>query len=205
MKNKECKHCLKILPISHFYKCNGRKNQFWTYCKECERIRKKQQLINFKHQCLNYKNQFSCSVCGYDKNVTALDFHHVNSNDKDFTISSVRKLLIDDSIKKELDKCQVLCSNCHREIHSLEEKIFTPKFLEPRSPSHCVDCQVECSIHAQRCLSCYKKHNFKQSKCPSKEQLIKDFEELKYFTKVAKKYNVSDNAVRKWCDKFEMR
>jgi hypothetical protein len=44
----------------------------------------------------------------------------------------------------------------------------------------------------------------KQSKIPSKEILILDFKELKTFTKVGKKYNVSDNAIRKWCIKYEI-
>ena len=47
----------------------------------------------------------------------ALDFHHLNPKEKDFNLSN-RNLNMDwDVIKEELDKCILVCSNCHREIH----------------------------------------------------------------------------------------
>lgn len=207
MKTKTCTHCKTSKPESEFYviKSKSRNERLWTYCKSCESKRKKQQLIGFKRQCLEYKNQFSCSICGYDKNITALDFHHIEPDEKDFTISSVRNMFLNERIKKELDKCQVLCANCHREVHSLEEDIFTHQVLKPAAPNFCLDCNDKCDRGAQRCLSCHKKRQLKKSKCPSKEQLIKDFQELKYFTKVAAKYDVSDNAIRKWCSRLELR
>lgn len=207
MKTKTCTHCKTSKPESEFYviKSKSRNERLWTYCKSCESKRKKQQNINFKRQCLEYKNQFSCSICGYDKNITALDFHHVESNTKDFTIASVKNLMINEHIKQELDKCQVLCANCHREVHSLEESTFTPQMLTTSAPNFCIDCNNVCYKNAQRCLPCYKQQASKKSKCPTKEQLIQDFQELKYFTKVAAKYGVSDNTVRKWCDKLKVR
>jgi 5-methylcytosine-specific restriction endonuclease McrA len=56
-----------------------------------------------------------CCVCGYDKCVGALQFHHKNPNEKDFTISG--KTLSFDRLKNEVDKCMLVCSNCHAEIH----------------------------------------------------------------------------------------
>ena len=48
----------------------------------------------------------------------ALDFHHINPEEKDFMLSD-RNLILDwNEIKKELDKCILVCSNCHREIHA---------------------------------------------------------------------------------------
>ena len=54
------------------------------------------------------------------KRIEALEFHHLNPNEKDFIISD-RNLILDwNIIKKELDKCELVCANCHREIHSKE-------------------------------------------------------------------------------------
>ena len=72
-----------------------------------------------KKWALEYKGN-KCEICGYDKCSEALDFHHNNPNEKDFTISD-RNLILDwIEIKKELDKCSLLCANCHRELHAKE-------------------------------------------------------------------------------------
>lgn len=61
-----------------------------------------------------------CSICGYDKCSDALDFHHLEPNEKEFSLGD-RNLILDwKKIKKELDKCILVCANCHREIHSRE-------------------------------------------------------------------------------------
>ena len=54
----------------------------------------------------------------------AMEFHHINPKDKEFQISHYKSYVFNDDIKKELDKCQLLCSNCHREI---EEKFMFVK------------------------------------------------------------------------------
>jgi hypothetical protein len=71
----------------------------------------------FKIDAIKYKGG-SCIQCGYNKCTTALEFHHTNPSIKDFTVSnSYTKSWID--VLKELDKCILVCSNCHREIHEL--------------------------------------------------------------------------------------
>jgi len=67
-----------------------------------------------KHRAVFYKGG-CCELCGYDKSVRALQFHHLLKGEKDFNISSVSKSW--QSIKGELDKCILLCSNCHAEVH----------------------------------------------------------------------------------------
>ena len=58
-----------------------------------------------------------CSVCGYDRCLRALEFHHVDPSSKDFTISNMTATWRWDMIQAELDKCVLLCANCHREEH----------------------------------------------------------------------------------------
>jgi 5-methylcytosine-specific restriction endonuclease McrA len=59
-----------------------------------------------------------CQACGYDRCIEALEFHHANSSGKDFSISEKGYTRSWAKVKEELDKCMLLCANCHREIHA---------------------------------------------------------------------------------------
>ncbi len=59
-----------------------------------------------------------CQACGYDRCVGPLEFHHLDSTRKDFGISSRGYTRSWDRIREELDKCLLLCANCHREVHA---------------------------------------------------------------------------------------
>lgn len=59
-----------------------------------------------------------CQVCGYDKYIGALEFHHVDPEGKDFGISSKGYTHSWDKVKEEIQKCVLVCANCHREIHA---------------------------------------------------------------------------------------
>lgn len=81
----------------------------------------KNKRIKVKLFCLEYKGN-KCEICNYDKCPDAMDFHHTNSLDKEFPIShAYRKSRA--SLIQELDKCQLLCANCHREVHAELEKL----------------------------------------------------------------------------------
>lgn len=65
-------------------------------------------------------NTNSCSSCGYSTHINALQFHHINPNAKEFQITSTYfnpSLDIPLTVKDELDKCEVLCCNCHVKRH----------------------------------------------------------------------------------------
>lgn len=118
-RDKDFSHEKKICP-----KC---KQEFITkkyghsrrYCYNCVPIittngAEARKLI--KQWAVEYKGG-RCEKCGYNKCIVALDFHHLNPKEKDFNLSN-RNLNMDwDVIKEELDKCILVCSNCHREIH----------------------------------------------------------------------------------------
>ena len=59
-----------------------------------------------------------CELCGYDRCIEAFEFHHLDSSKKDFGISEKGYTRSWVRIKEELDKCQLLCANCHRETHT---------------------------------------------------------------------------------------
>jgi hypothetical protein len=69
-----------------------------------------------KQKCLEYKGG-KCQKCGYNKCVAALQFHHRDPTQKDFGLSHKGVPQSWEKTKKELDKCDVLCANCHFEIH----------------------------------------------------------------------------------------
>ncbi len=60
----------------------------------------------------------SCNICGYKKNYSALVFHHLNPKMKDIRLD-LRSLSNNsmETIQNEISKCQLLCHNCHSEIH----------------------------------------------------------------------------------------
>lgn len=59
-----------------------------------------------------------CMICGYDRCVDALDFHHRDEQTKSFGISQNGLTRSWEKVRKEVDKCILVCANCHREIHS---------------------------------------------------------------------------------------
>jgi len=78
-----------------------------------------QESMNQKHReikkyLVEYKGG-KCEKCGYNKCIDALQFHHPDKN-KEFGIAGTFHAL--DEYKKEVDKCQLLCSNCHVEEHA---------------------------------------------------------------------------------------
>jgi len=112
---KFCPRCKENVQIENFYNRRGKKFSS-VYCKQCTSNQTLERQRKLKKQCVEYKGG-KCVCCGYDKYNGALEFHHVDSSKKDFTIAYLKLYTFNDEIKKELDKCVLVCSNCHREIH----------------------------------------------------------------------------------------
>ncbi len=74
------------------------------------RLLQKQKAVEYKGGC--------CQLCGYDKYVGALQFHHLNPNEKEFSLGKTGATYVWEDVKKELDKCICLCANCHAEVHA---------------------------------------------------------------------------------------
>jgi endogenous inhibitor of DNA gyrase (YacG/DUF329 family) len=188
---------------------------------------------NNKHQ--NYKNQqrrgayrkaklmemkgIKCSSCGYKKNYAALAFHHRDPSQKSFALdlrTCSNKSW--ESLLEEAAKCDLVCMNCHMEIHHPELDAESSRnkikefiqFNETEVNQHLLD-----PMNCDRCGKEYQpdksKRKFCSEKCrqlnsrkverPSREQLEKDLSEMS-FVRVGKKYGVSDNAVRKWLKNY---
>lgn len=110
--NKKCTKCLMLKPRSEYYNYN----KISSWCKQCltDDVINRQRA--FKVKCVEYKGS-KCSECGYNKYIGALEFHHLDPSQKDFEMSRYKLSAFSDIVKKELDKCILVCSNCHKEIH----------------------------------------------------------------------------------------
>ncbi len=108
-----CKKCLIEKDKSEFYSRAKRKN---SYCKTCFNEYCVNRWRQRKIDAVNHKGG-KCIHCGYSKNHSALDFHHRDPDEKDVEWTKLR-LRSWASILKELEKCDLVCRNCHAEIHN---------------------------------------------------------------------------------------
>lgn len=134
--HSKCFICKKVLPTDdNFYPL--KRGGFFNYCKECDRVRQNSRHAELKRQAIEYKGG-KCILCGYSKCPAALDFHHVDPGEKDFRISQYKRPIMSDKICRELDKCVLLCRNCHSEVHAgvaqLEEHQLPKLNVEGSSP-----------------------------------------------------------------------
>jgi hypothetical protein len=111
MYSRVCEYCKKEFETKWFvqkYCCRKCTNKAGTTA-----FRK-----NLKIKAVEYKGG-KCVACGYNKSMSAMHFHHLDSNEKDFGISQDGNCKTWEQIREELDKCILLCANCHAEIHDL--------------------------------------------------------------------------------------
>lgn len=109
---KICPKCDTKKSINEFYVKKDRLN-FSTYCKECSRQDAIVRAKIIKIKCVEYKGG-ECQKCGYLKCIGALEFHHINRDEKEYSICQMIGFSWE-TIKTELDKCILLCNRCHVE------------------------------------------------------------------------------------------
>lgn len=105
---KTCTVCKLDKVLDMFSEGNGP-------CKPCFARKQRDDRRAYKAKCVAYLGG-TCTRCGYNKCQAAMDFHHRDPSQKDFTIGSQRWEDLE-KVKPELDKCDLLCRNCHAEVH----------------------------------------------------------------------------------------
>jgi|19_taG_2_1085344.scaffolds.fasta_scaffold00490_3 hypothetical protein len=155
-----------------------------------------------------------CKKCGYDKCINALEFHHRDpstKNDQWKTMSGWKW----SRILKELHKCDLLCANCHREVHyeTFSSKYGSepikkiPKKTKPLITKRCKQCNKEFTTKKNKrkfcSVNCGKIFARKVIR-PSKKKLKSIIDSGKPFTRIGKDFGVSDNAVRKWAKQYDI-
>ncbi len=108
-RKHKCLECGEANPKNFYGK---RKKQ----CKKCFN-KKCAELIREKRKRIIDERGGECESCGYNKYIGALDFHHPDPDEKDPNWN-VTKNWTYERMKKQTDKCVLLCSNCHREEHA---------------------------------------------------------------------------------------
>ena len=116
MKNtKICSKCKQELTVDKFYERCDRPGKYQSLCKKCLYQYQSERWINKKIKAVK-KYGGQCIKCGYNKNYAALQFHHRNPEEKEFSWKKAR-MLTQSKIDIELEKCDLLCANCHAELH----------------------------------------------------------------------------------------
>lgn len=128
---KKCSKCGEEKEESEF---NKRGNGLQPFCRKCnseyqkdwhqknavyrrEQIYGRRKEIKEWFDNIRKDNNFKCSVCGENR-VATLDFHHRDPSKKDGNISVITQRGWSKSkILKEIEKCDILCANCHRMLH----------------------------------------------------------------------------------------
>ena len=110
--------------VNAFCKLQPKKD--YSHLPNYEKVKKRRKKI--KILAVIYKG-YKCKKCGYNKYFENLEFHHRDPSKKDFTIAAKWNSKWS-TIKKELDKCDMYCAICHRELHiEQNEVIITPRML----------------------------------------------------------------------------
>lgn len=174
-----------------------------------------------KMKLIQYKGG-KCEICGYDKPIAGVyHFHHKNPEEKEFTVARYMSRSFENLVK-EVDKCMLICGNCHAEEHDkefseireqtiksweewdIEEQAKREKKKKVYKP--CIQCKED--FHSNN-----KGQKYCSVKCrvvgqqkvekPSKAELKKLIEENSWLA-LGRKFGVSDNAVRKWARKYKL-
>ena len=114
MNRIEQKECKKHGLTDYVLRADGRYR-----CKKCSVDAVTNRRIEMKRKAIEYKGG-KCERCDYDRCERALSFHHLDPNEKEIKLS--RPSISWEKMKKELDKCILVCMNCHMEIHDEIEK-----------------------------------------------------------------------------------
>ena len=116
-----CKTCGVELTEENTFRRSGRKTNFpvgyYRHCKKCYNASRLTRMVENKKKQVEFFGG-KCKICGYDKCHNALEFHHLDPTIKEESPSSLRQVTDELRWKSELEKCILLCSNCHREVHA---------------------------------------------------------------------------------------
>lgn len=133
-----------------------------------------------------------CSKCGLE-DIICLDFHHLNPEEKSFTIGGETESKSIEEIENEVKKCILLCSHCHRKEHSVLQQKIIDYHERPRN-----------LVLERESLQEYKPAPERRIyERPSREDLLKMIWE-KPTIQLAEELGVTDKCIEKWCRCYEI-
>jgi len=117
---KLCRYCNKYYPESYFGVALTTPKKVYRRhkCRNCYRATKQKLQEKYRQWLIDYKKNNKCSKCGITDH-RVLEFHHLNNKNKEFSISDglFNKRYGLKRVKKEIEKCIIVCGNCHKIIH----------------------------------------------------------------------------------------
>lgn len=128
---KECSHCHIEKSLTEFDVQSRSKDGLQRYCKSCRKEITAKHYTNNKEQIVEksiarqrynaerfkqLKSTFKCHFCD-ENTLVCLDFHHLDSTQKEFTVSYAVRHYGWNKLLKEIGKCIVVCKNCHAKVH----------------------------------------------------------------------------------------
>jgi len=136
-----CTRCGKEALLN----ADGTYQVFCDKCAEKYKLRAQSKHKSRKKEAVKYKGG-ECMHCGYKKSVSAMDFHHIDPSQKDKNWKNLRQNSLE-RIKNELDKCDLLCKNCHVTVHHKREKTNSGSKLREFKKLACLDYKntIECT------------------------------------------------------------
>ena len=207
MLNRITKKCEYHGDVEFVLEKNGRYR-----CIKCRSYQVQKRRDKIKQMAVEYKGG-KCERCEYNNCLSAMDFHHLDPNEKDFGLAKNRLTRSWEAVKAELDKCILVCCRCHRELHDEQRSVAK----EIKHKKELVSAPKEKKlkeITSNECPTCGKLKNSEQITCSTKCARIKNrkvnwdeinLEELykeNSMVAIGKMFGVSDNSVRKQLKKL---
>lgn len=176
------------IDISHF-KSTGRKRKKLSDIDIFKKDSQVDQQVLRKHYSKKYPPN-KCSICGQESfwngKPLTLILDHINGKNHDNRFNNLRWV----------------CPNCNMQLPTTNRKksCFNKKY------NYCVDCGKKITNRSNRCEECNTKHkrNLSQESKPITREELKTLIREKSFVSIGKQFNVSDNAIRKWCKVFNL-
>lgn len=134
---KKCNNCGDDKKLSEFNFKNKERGIYQSNCRLCDKIirkksyeknkkttyeRNKRNRIKAEKWFYEYKSKLKCNRCPQNHPAT-LEFHHINPKNKKMSVANMVGDYTIERIIEEINKCEILCSNCHK-IHHFNEKLF---------------------------------------------------------------------------------
>jgi len=143
-----------------------------------------------------------CQICGYDRCINALEFHHLDNKKESPSYVIMRWSW--ERARAELEKCIMLCANCHREVHYTERDV-TPLVSPVAWRVHvCPVCDKTYDTKNKKqtfcSQTCAKRYQSKPGK-PPKEKLRHLIRTIPQRT-IATMLHVAQSTIRKWCQGY---
>lgn len=136
----------------------------------------------------NY-TEYKCSICDqkpfWNGKELTLILDHINGINKDDRLENLRWV----------------CPNCNQQLSTTGSKNKTNR---EHTLNYCIDCGKTISKKATRCLECANKSRASINVNQISREELKQLIRIMPFTQIGNKFGVSDNAVRKWCDKYNL-